>query len=582
MGIGKTTHVEPGFNDKRYALRTFCNLGIEMALMNSHDMPLQLVRSWSGLGAAGLKFLGTGAAFIAVYFALNLVTEWHDFDRLGITLWSPDDGLALALLLESVAFAPFVFLGAVLVDVSIAGVDRAIGVTVTAELFLTITYVLLALVFKNKLKFDIRQFRLPDVVMFMLLIPAVAALSSFIYCGVLYLGGALSADKVFVAMGHYWIGDALGIITIIPALTSMFMYLSAPRWRWSGYTLFTIFIFVVGMCLGFAALVGVGDKLYYLFNLLFLPVIWVAMREGYAGVALALVTIQLTLAVITAFVGYNTTDFAILQSLMLVLSITGLLLGAVTTEHQDAALRLREQQRELARMASNARAGAMGTALAHEVSQPLSTVATYLHAARRLLQSSVASEPVMDALVKAEAEAQRAREVLERIRDFVSNGNLNLETLDLSVLAQKIGALCGEEAAERGIQVEVESIGPVPPVRADGVQVEQVLINLVGNAIDAASERSDGRGRVIIRVAAHADAIAIQVEDNGRGVASELADNIFDAYQTTKPRGMGLGLHLSRRIVQRHAGRLWWEPIRTGGARFVVELPTDGSSDNAA
>jgi two-component system, LuxR family, sensor kinase FixL len=555
---------------------------MEMALMNSHVTPLQSLRPWGGLAAVGPKFWGTGAAFIAVYFALNLLTEWHEFDRLGITLWSPDDGLSLALLLESVAFAPFVFFGAVLVDLSIAGVHRSIGVTMAAELSLTIVYVSLAFLLKKQLNFNIRQFRLPDVVTFLLFIPAAAMLSSFIYCGVLYLGGELSADKVFVAIGHCWIGVALGMITIIPATTAVFSSLSTPPWRWSGYTLFTIFIFVLGICLGFAALVGVGDKLYYLFNLLFLPVIWVAMRKGYAGVALALVTIQLTLAVVTAFVGYNTTDFAILQLLMLVLSITGLLLGAVTTERQDAALRLREQKRELARMLSNARAGAMGMALAHEVSQPLSTVATYLHAARRLLQSSVASEPVMDALVKAEAEAHRAREVLERIRDFVSNGNLNLEALDLSAIAQKIVALCGEEAAERGIQVEVESVGPVPPVQADRVQIEQVLINLVANAIDAASERSDARGRVIIRIATHADAVAIEVEDNGKGVAPELADNIFDAYQTTKPRGMGLGLHLSRRIVQRHAGRLWWEPVRTGGARFVVELPIDGSNHNAA
>jgi two-component system, LuxR family, sensor kinase FixL len=553
-----------------------------MALMNSHDMPLQSVRSWGGLGAAGPKFWGTGAAFVAVYFALNLLTEWHEFDRLGITLWSPDDGLSLALLIESVAFAPFVFLGAVLVDLSIPGVSRSIGVTMTAEFFLTIVYVSLALILKNKLKFNLRRFRLPNVVTFLLFIPIGAALASVIYCAALYLGGELSADKLLIAMGHYWIGDALGVVTIIPAATAVFTYLSVPHWRWSGYTLFTIFIFVLGMCLGFAALVGVGDKLYYLFNLFFLPVIWVAMREGYAGVALALVTIQLTLAVITAFVGYNTTDFAILQLLMLVLSLTGLLLGVVTTEHQDAELRLREQRRELARMASNAGAGAMGMALAHEVSQPLSTVATYLHAARRLLQSSVASEPVMDALLKAEAEAQRAREVLERIRDFVSSGNLNLEALDVSALADRISTLCREEAAARSVEVEVETIGPLPPAQADGVQIEQVLINLVANAIDAASERSDARGRVIIRIAANASAIMIQVEDNGRGVAPELADNIFDAYQTTKPRGMGLGLHLSRRIAQRHGGRLWWEPIRTGGARFVVELPTDGSSHNVA
>ena len=143
-----------------------------MALSNSHDMPLQPHRGWTGFAAAGPKFWGTGAAFIAIYFALNLLTEWHEFDRLGITLWSPDDGLSLALLLENVAFAPFVFLAAILVDLSIAGVHRSIGVTMAAELCLTIAYVGLAFVLKNALKFDIRQFRLPDVVAFLLLIPA--------------------------------------------------------------------------------------------------------------------------------------------------------------------------------------------------------------------------------------------------------------------------------------------------------------------------------------------------------------------------------------------------------------------------
>jgi two-component system sensor kinase FixL len=281
-------------------------------------------------------------------------------------------------------------------------------------------------------------------------------------------------------------------------------------------------------------------------------------------------------------VGYDIKDFAILQLLMLVLSITGLLLGGVTTERLNAAQLLHEQQTELARMADFARVGAMGMELAHEISQPLSTVTTYLHAARRLLQSSVASEPVMDALIKAEGEAQRAREVLERIRDFVSNGNLDLQALDLSTLAEKIAALCREEATSRGIRIENESIRPIPPVKADRVQIEQVLNNLVANAIDAASERSDARGHVIIRVAAGDEAVVMQVEDNGPGVAPEMAARIFEAYQTTKPRGMGLGLPLSLRIVQRHAGRLWWEPNRPEGARFLVALPIDGSGQNAA
>jgi two-component system, LuxR family, sensor kinase FixL len=552
-----------------------------MALVRLHGMPAQLTPFFRFSGPVGARFWRIGIAFLAAYFTLNMLTEWHEFDRLGITLWSPDNGLSLALLIESVAFAPFVFLGAVLTDTFVAGVHHSICVTVAAELLLTIVYVVLASILRYKLKFTVRQSRLPDVTKFLMFIPAGAVLSSLVYCVILYLAGSLSADKLLVAMRNFWIGDTLGIITIVPAVGSVFALLAKPRWRWSAYTLSNLSIFVLGTFVGFAALIGVGDKLYYLFYLLFLPIIWIAMREGYVAVALGLLTVQLTLAAITVLVGYDIEDFAILQLLMLVLSITGLLLGAVTTERLSAAQLLHEQQTELARMADFARVGAMGMELAHEISQPLSTVTTYLHAARRLLQTSAAGDPVMDALIKAEAEAQRAREVLERIRDFVSTGNLDLRALDLSTLAEKIAALCREEATARGIRIENESIRPIPPVKADRVQIEQVLNNLVANAIDAASERSDARGHVIIRVAARDDAVIMQVEDNGPGVAPELAAGIFDAYQTTKPRGMGLGLPLSLRIVQRHAGRLWWEPNRPEGARFVVALPIGGTGQNA-
>ena len=159
-----------------------------MALIISRDMPLQFYRFWTDLTAVGSRFWVIGATFIAAYFAINLLTEWHEFDRQGITLWSPDDGLSLALLLENVAFAPFIFLAAVLVDLSIAGVHRSIGVTMAAELCLTLAYVGLALILKSALKFDIRRFRLPDVVAFLLLVPAGSVLSAFVYCGVLIPG----------------------------------------------------------------------------------------------------------------------------------------------------------------------------------------------------------------------------------------------------------------------------------------------------------------------------------------------------------------------------------------------------------
>jgi C4-dicarboxylate-specific signal transduction histidine kinase len=304
------------------------------------------------------------------------------------------------------------------------------------------------------------------------------------------------------------------------------------------------------------------------------------MRLGYTGAAVALMATQIQVFLSASHVGYSASDLGALQILMLVLSITGLLLGAVITEREHANLLLREQQAELARMSTYASAGAVGMMLAHEISQPLSTVATYVLAARRMLQSGASSEPVIGALKKAEAEAQRTGEMLERVRDFVSTGRIERIPLDLLDIAVKIRSLRVQEANAANVDVVVEGARPMPLVKADRIGIEQVLNNLVTNAIDAASERKDGRGAVTIGVAVHDDCVVVQVDDNGPGVVPEIVESMFEAYQTTKPRGMGLGLALSRQIVERHAGRLRWEPIAAGGARFVLALQINGPDEN--
>ena len=121
-----------------------------MALENFHGVPLQHARFCGVSDPVGPKFWRTGIAFLAVYLAFNMLTEWHEFDRLGITLWSPDNGLSLALLIESAAFAPFVFLGAILTDLFIAPVHHSVYVTVAAEFLLVIVYVSLAFVLRHK------------------------------------------------------------------------------------------------------------------------------------------------------------------------------------------------------------------------------------------------------------------------------------------------------------------------------------------------------------------------------------------------------------------------------------------------
>jgi two-component system sensor kinase FixL len=172
--------------------------------------------------------------------------------------------------------------------------------------------------------------------------------------------------------------------------------------------------------------------------------------------------------------------------------------------------------------------------------------------------------------------------VLERIRDLVSVGRLQPRAVNLVDAALKIRALGLESANARGVDIAVENLRPIPLVKADPIGIEQVLNNIVSNAIDAAAERRDARGSVVIRVIDGDGWARVQVEDNGPGVAPEMAESLFEPYQTSKPRGMGLGLTLSRQIVQQHGGHIWWEAIATEGTRFVVELNLNGPDGDAA
>jgi two-component system, LuxR family, sensor kinase FixL len=529
------------------------------------------------------KYWTIGIAFLAIYLTLNTLTRWYQYDELGITLWSPDDGLSLLLLIEGTAFAPFVLVGEVLADVFINRVNHSLYATVVAEFALTVGYVALACFLRDRLRFDPRRADFANAITLLIAVPVATTFTSLAYCGSLHLTGSLPSGEFYSAMRHFWIGDTVGMIVIIPTATAVFIFLSKERWRWSSYDVVSCLGFIVGTCLAFAALIGAGRaRDHDLFYLLFLPVIWMGMLQGYAGVAIALLVIQLVLFLTAAHLGFEWDDFDVLQLLTLVLSITGLVLGAVITEREQASRLLREQRTELARMSAYATAGAMGMMLAHEISQPLSTVAAYLHAARRMLQSVATVGPAMEALGKAESETRRTREVLERVRDFVSSGKLELAPLDVLDIARKIRALCAEEANACNVYVEVEGVRPIPLVTADRVGIEQILYNIVANAIDAASERRDAHGVVIVHVAGHDDRVVVQIDDNGPGIAPEMAESLFEAYQTTKPRGMGLGLPLSLQIVKMHAGRLWCQPNVPEGTRFVVELPIDGPGDGAA
>jgi two-component system sensor kinase FixL len=229
-----------------------------------------------------------------------------------------------------------------------------------------------------------------------------------------------------------------------------------------------------------------------------------------------------------------------------------------------------ESATPIARLATSA---AMRVALTHELSQPLSALATYIHAGRRLLKvEELDRDRLAETMRKAETEIKRARDVLKKLRGFITREKAERLPVNLLDLIRTEAARLGNEAMARAVSIAIEP-GSLPIVMADPVQIRQVLVNLLSNAIDAAA----GARNAIVRVRCRHDSgtIEIVVDDNGRGVALEIAEHLFEPFQTTKTRGMGLGLPLSRQIIEAHGGRIWWERKPPRGTRFHVLLPVE-------
>jgi two-component system, LuxR family, sensor kinase FixL len=509
--------------------------------------------------------------YVALYLLLDYISFIHEFSTLGITLWNPPPALSLALLLRYGArYAPLLFV-AVLLD---GEVFRTAPETWFAKVLTSAAlaggYTVLALLL-HVLRRQTEGRVLAQAVHILLVIPLGVLIIGIIYCGTFVLTNALPTSQYAAAVGYFWIGDTIGIVTLLPALLAAQTIYARHVRALDGATLRDAGIFVLGVCLALAVIFGGNSPTeFQFFYLLFLPVIWIAARQGYAGAAFSSAFVHASLILVVVRLGYGDNEFMTFQLLMLALSATGLLLGAAITERELSERRIRTQQAELERMSRIAAVIGTGAALAHQISQPLSTAATYVYVGRRQLAAPQPNLQAVDqSLVKALLEAKRARQILEHVRDFISVGRLRSGPVSVAAVCDKLGAAWRSEATERGVSIRLE-IAPAPMVHADATQVEQVLINLVSNALEAASERPGGA--VVIRVYEAERRVRIEVEDNGPGVSSDIAERLFEPFVTSKPRGMGLGVALSRRIIDAHGGKLWYEPVEPQGSRFLVDL----------
>jgi len=255
------------------------------------------------------------------------------------------------------------------------------------------------------------------------------------------------------------------------------------------------------------------------------------------------------------------------------------------TERQQTEARLQELQSELVHISRLTAMGEMASTLAHELNQPLSAITNYLKGSRRLLEGEAGERPAMmrDALEKAADQAMRAGQIIRRLRDFVSRGESERRVENITKLVEEASALALVGVKDRGIRVTFQFDPAVGMVLADRVQIQQVLLNLIRNAMDA-MEATHARDLAISVMPAGNNLVRVSVADTGSGIEPEVAEQLFQPFVTTKRQGMGVGLSISRTIVEAHGGRIWVEPNPAGGTifHFTLAAVNEGDVDDAA
>lgn len=249
------------------------------------------------------------------------------------------------------------------------------------------------------------------------------------------------------------------------------------------------------------------------------------------------------------------------------------------SQRKNAEQERRTHLSELARFSRVALAGEMAAALAHEISQPLGAILAYARGCLRFLARPVADNQVLvEGVSEIVNQSERAAHITARLRELVRHGTCQRSFVPVRRMIEASVGLARIEALPKGISIQLDVAPRLPPVFADPIQIEQVLLNLFRNSIDAIA---DGAQRVItVKALQNGASVEISVRDMGSGISEEMQERIFEPFLTTKDDGMGMGLAISRRIIHAHGGKLMVAPSTGPGATFTFNLPTQVSKDD--
>jgi signal transduction histidine kinase len=270
--------------------------------------------------------------------------------------------------------------------------------------------------------------------------------------------------------------------------------------------------------------------------------------------------------------------FVLLETLLIVILLSNRVrLRSARVEQHRSATEAKELRRELSHIDRVTLLSQFTTSLAHELGQPLGAILRNADAAELFLKSTSPDLDEVKAIVSdIRRDGERAGNVIERLRALLRRRGIEMQPLDWSAVVEEVAGIVQSDANARGVALEIEPNGGLPAVHGDRVHLQQVLLNLVVNAMDAVDEARSGERRVTVRTRLVGDGrIECAVSDTGPGIAPEKLDGIFDPFVTTKTAGMGMGLPISRTIIEAHGGRIWAQNNPGRGATFRFTIPTN-------
>lgn len=539
----------------------------------------------AGAGSLAGRELAGAAVLLVAYVALEWVSFIHEYKGVPITPWNPGLGLVFAfMVLGGPRYGLLLFIGVLLAELVVLRSSLDWQVILSISLIISAGYAAVAEAARRNLRLDVGLNHLVDVVVLLLAGLAGAFVVAALIAVVLVLDRQIEAADVLVAAWPLLVGDVIGIAVMTPLVLRLALRRRAGLQAKIVPLLLPAALFSVAVALCLWVIVTRTSGFHF-FYLLFLPVGVAAVRYGLDGACLALAFTQFGLVGLMHVYGYDAKAFTDFQILMLVLSSTGLTVGVIVTERQHAAetlqqyeAMLRAKEAEVAQAARISLVSGMASTLAHEINQPMTAARALARSAQELLRTNGDLPRAQANLASLISQIDHAGSVVRRMRDFLRRGRPHVSTLDLRVMLEEVRMLLRVQAMERGVPLHLDVAADLPVIHADHVQVQQVALNLVGNAIEAVAGAAGPDPRVTIRARRSEEPVGVEIAviDNGPGIIPEMTDRLFEPLATSKKGGLGLGLSICATIVESHGGRIWLHSGQPGTTEFRFVLPVNG------